>query len=668
MPDNNGRGRATTALALAFVFAALAPVSASTAPEVVLSEGTNLAVHVSPADGRIAMDLLGSLWLLPPRGGEALHLVDDAAEAMRPRWSPDGTSILYQATRPDGAELRLYDLAAAGTRTLGDGRHYDQHGAWHPEGERVVFSSARRGTGFDLWEQDLATGVSWRLTDTAGDVTEPAWSPDGRRLAWIHGDGATWRLMLRGVGRESGIPLVTAEEPLAAPSWRPDGSLITFLRRVDGRWRLDIVILSDPPVVRTIADDQDFFLSPAAWVNRSRFLYTADGLIKSRSINDWGASPVPFRATVTLPESGAAATAVRPPLPLSGAPAERTVVRAARLFDGLSAGYREDVDIVIENGVIAAIEAQRDRGDPTVLELPGATVLPGLIDVYARLGADDPRRAGRRLLAFGVTTIVADAPQAHDADAWETEETPGPRLLRSAPLAAAGEPQAPGRWALVTVPAGSRLGEQERARVRAWQGLGVPVLAETWGAGERLGADLSPGRERLPASPRGKRYQDLALTAGGGPVTRISGLADAATPGMDALLGSRQAALLGTTPRPGRRYAAPPVLYGSPTSVVAGSKPNGLPAGIALHAELRALVAAGLTPAEALQAATVNAARALGAPFDIGRVAPAARADLLLVRGDPLARIDDVLAVIAVIRNGRFYSLVRLLEEAAAID
>ena len=67
---------------------------------------------------------------------------------------------------------------------------------------------------------------------------------------------------------------------------------------------------------------------------------------------------------------------------------------------------------------------------------------------------------------------------------------------------------------------------------------------------------------------------------------------------------------------------------------------------------------------QALQAAGVNSAAALGVGPRIGRVAPGAVADLVIVGGDPLARIEDALNVVAVLRNGRFYSLSGLIDRA----
>src|SRR5262249_38123732 len=61
--------------------------------------------------------------------------------------------------------------------------------------------------------------------------------------------------------------------------------------------------------------------------------------------------------------------------------------------------------------------------------------------------------------------------------------------------------------------------------------------------------------------------------------------------------------------------------------------------GFSLHDELRELVAAGLTPYEALRAATANAAEFLKAAEEFGVIAVGRRADVILVDGNPL---DDV--------------------------
>jgi len=73
--------------------------------------------------------------------------------------------------------------------------------------------------------------------------------------------------------------------------------------------------------------------------------------------------------------------------------------------------------------------------------------------------------------------------------------------------------------------------------------------------------------------------------------------------------------------------------------------------GVGLHGELELLVRAGLTPAEALTAATLAPARAFRLA-DRGRIAPGARADLVLVDGNPLVDITATRAIVRIFKNG----------------
>ena len=86
---------------------------------------------------------------------------------------------------------------------------------------------------------------------------------------------------------------------------------------------------------------------------------------------------------------------------------------------------------------------------------------------------------------------------------------------------------------------------------------------------------------------------------------------------------------------------------------VSGPDPafGGMAHGASVHHELQLLVTAGLTPVQALRAATVTPARRFGLT-DRGRITPGARADLLLVDGDPTTTIADTLSIRAVWRRG----------------
>lgn len=86
-------------------------------------------------------------------------------------------------------------------------------------------------------------------------------------------------------------------------------------------------------------------------------------------------------------------------------------------------------------------------------------------------------------------------------------------------------------------------------------------------------------------------------------------------------------------------------------TLLAGTDNAGGP-GEGLHRELELLVEAGLTPAEALEAATLSAATILGRQADLGTIEVGKIADLVLLEGNPLEDIGNVRRIATVIQGG----------------
>jgi imidazolonepropionase-like amidohydrolase len=104
------------------------------------------------------------------------------------------------------------------------------------------------------------------------------------------------------------------------------------------------------------------------------------------------------------------------------------------------------------------------------------------------------------------------------------------------------------------------------------------------------------------------------------------------------------------------------VLFDAGAKIVAGTDapaPFVVP-GISLHEELGKLVAAGLTPYQALRAATRNGAELLGKLEEFGTISIGKRADLVLLDANPLIQISNSSTIRGVMVRGRWFSRAEL--------
>ncbi|QHI97774.1 amidohydrolase family protein [Xylophilus rhododendri] len=267
-----------------------------------LTQGTNLAIALSPDRRQIAMDLQGILWTMPAEGGSARRLTGYLHDMARPHWSPDGGRIVFQSYRDGNFHLWAIAPDGSGLTQLTRGEFDCREPAWSPDGREIAFASDRGGH-YALYAYALATGQVRRIADTEGEDGEPAWSPDGSRVAF----SSSGRIL--SVPADVGAPRVEFAGPGAsAPAWSADGRRISC-RQVIGTPR-------DVTACRLIVDGQpasddaeDVFPVPAVWLSADELLYTADGEIRRRRIGAASTVPgrIPFSATVRV-------TAHRPPL------------------------------------------------------------------------------------------------------------------------------------------------------------------------------------------------------------------------------------------------------------------------------------------------------------------------------------------------------------------
>ena len=99
--------------------------------------------------------------------------------------------------------------------------------------------------------------------------------------------------------------------------------------------------------------------------------------------------------------------------------------------------------------------------------------------------------------------------------------------------------------------------------------------------------------------------------------------------------------------------------------LLAGLDPTGIGgviAGFGDQREVELLVEAGFTPLEAIHIATYNGAQYLGDAERVGTLAPGKQADLIVVKGDPSQKIEDIENIEIVFKDGVGYDSAKLIE------
>ena len=108
-----------------------------------------------------------------------------------PVWSPDGQSIVFTSDRNGSGDLFRVNVDGSGLTQLTSDPAYEDQAAFSPDGKQLVFVSTR-GSGYaDIWALDIATKRAKALTFGPGGDYRPAWSPDGKWIAFSSGRGIT---------------------------------------------------------------------------------------------------------------------------------------------------------------------------------------------------------------------------------------------------------------------------------------------------------------------------------------------------------------------------------------------------------------------------------------------------------------------------------------------
>jgi Tol biopolymer transport system component/imidazolonepropionase-like amidohydrolase len=279
-----------------------------------LNEGTSMAAALSPDGRTIATDLLGALWVMPAAGGTAKRITEETMDVRMPAWSPDGARIAFQAYRSSTWQIWNVNADGSDLRAVTNGPFDDREPHWSPDGTRIAFSSDRGGAhtdapgerdgNYDVWVLTLSTGDVTRVTRGPANEFMPAWSPDGREIAFVSDRREKPGVYAIAVGPNGGGAerlVAGTDGAVAGPSWSPDGSSLAFNVIAGGRSRL---VVASGGALRDIGDaDEDVFPFRPQWIGVSQLLYTADGKVKTRPAAGGPARTIEFSADISFPRS-----------------------------------------------------------------------------------------------------------------------------------------------------------------------------------------------------------------------------------------------------------------------------------------------------------------------------------------------------------------------------
>jgi TolB protein len=252
--------------------------------------------------------------LLDLRTGERRE-IPGLREETTPVFAPDRTSVLFSSDRDGAVDLWLQRLddgrlrgnpvqltTEAGSKVVP---------AFSPDGRWIAYGRVVEDRR-DIWIVPAGGGRTVPFVEDSSVEMHPAWSPDGSRLAFVSDRGGRFRVWVRGVS--DGAPVGEARVLTSGagadglPAWSPDGASIAFLRGIDNASEVWTVGASDRPIEKQLTRGADArFLR---WEGAGRSLVVSgtwgERAVRLRRVARTTGATVEFLPAVALGETSAA--------------------------------------------------------------------------------------------------------------------------------------------------------------------------------------------------------------------------------------------------------------------------------------------------------------------------------------------------------------------------
>ncbi len=193
--------------------------------------------------------ILGDIYVMNPDGTNPINLTQSVE---RPEsvssWSPDGKQVAFRSAkyfRGDNlfhSDIWVMDADGGNPRNLTDHHAQDSSPDWSPDGMQIAFHSDRnRDWEFDVqeknWEVFVMNADGTNLINLTNHPTgdgRPAWSPDGRQIAFVSNrdrkddDDENVEIYVMNADGTNPINLTNHPAKDSSPDWSPDGLQIVF--------------------------------------------------------------------------------------------------------------------------------------------------------------------------------------------------------------------------------------------------------------------------------------------------------------------------------------------------------------------------------------------------------------------------------------------------------